>query len=85
MVKEAVPDAVYAAWNLGRWHDMKEYAPNLDTKLHLYEKNFYSAVYLIKIENYQSAFQKIDNARDFLNQRITSLLGESYNRAYTVI
>ena len=85
VVKEAAPDAAYAAWNLGNWSEMKTYARNLDSKLHSYEKNFYSAVYLIKFEDYTNAITKIDAAREILNAKITSLLGESYNRAYAVI
>ena len=77
--------AVYAAWNLGNWNDMKTYARGLDNKMHGYEKNFYSAVYLIKVEDYPNAVQKIDNAREILNTKITSLLGESYHRAYATI
>ena len=77
--------AVYAAWNLGNWNDMKTYARNLDPKMHNYEKNFYSAVYLIKVEDYPHAVEKIDNARAILNNKITSLLGESYDRAYASI
>ena len=85
VVKEHAPMAVYAAWNLGNWNDMKTYARNLDPKMHSYEKNFYSAVYLIKVEDYPNAVQKIDNAREILNTKITSLLGESYHRAYASI
>lgn len=81
----AAPDAVYAAWNLNNWSDLKTYARNLDTKIHSYEKNFYSAVYLIKIEDYHNAVDKIDKARETLNSKITSLLSESYNRAYATI
>lgn len=85
VVKEHAPMAVYAAWNLGNWNDMKTYARNLDPKMHNYEKNFYSAVYLIKVEDYPHAVEKIDNARAILNNKITSLLGESYDRAYASI
>ena len=85
VVKEHAPMAVYAAWNLGNWNDMKTYARSLDPKMHGYEKNFYSAVYLIKVVDYQSAVVKIDNAREILNTKITSLLNESYNRAYASI
>ena len=79
------PDAAYAAWNLGNWSEMKTYARNLDSKLHSYERNFYSAVYLIKFGDYPNALEKIDSAREILNTKITSLLGESYNRAYALI
>ena len=85
VVKEHAPMAVYAAWNLNNWSDMKTYARNLDPKMHSYEKNFYSAVYLIKVEDYPNAVAKIDNAREILNTKITSLLGESYHRAYATI
>ena len=85
VVKEAAPDAAYAAWNLGNWNEMKTYARNLDSKLHNYEKNFYSAVYMIKFEDYTNAQLKVDAAREILNTKITSLLGESYNRAYALI
>ena len=85
VVRDAAPDAAYAAWNLGNWSNMKTYAKNLDGKLHSYEKNFYSAVYLIKYEHYGDAIKRIEDARDILNTKITSLLGESYNRAYEII
>ena len=64
---------------------MQEYTPNLDSKIHAYEKNFYTAVYKIENQDYDSAFKKIDMARDIINSKITSLLGESYNRAYSNI
>lgn len=86
-IKEVAPVAAYAAWNLSNWDKFKKYTKQLDK--HPYEKYFFNAVLEIKFPsksgNYESALKYIDQARQHLDTKITSLLGESYNRAYKQI
>jgi hypothetical protein len=81
-----MPDAAYAAWNLQNWETFKKYTRQLDDQK--YEKFFYLAVLEIKFPTkqvYDTALKHIDSAREILDAKITSLLGESYNRAYKMI
>jgi len=56
-------------------------------KIHLnsFEKNFYQAILDIKNNKYDHAKIHIERAREILDPKITSLLGESYPRAYSLI
>jgi FKBP12-rapamycin complex-associated protein len=47
-----------------------------------YERCFFSAVLEIQQKQFNEAMKHIDRAREVLSTKITSLLGESYNRAY---
>ncbi len=86
-IKEVASVATYAAWNLQDWDRFKRFTKQLDK--HPYEKYFFNAVLEIKFPskpgNYEAALKYIDNARTHLDTKITSLLGESYNRAYKQI
>jgi FKBP12-rapamycin complex-associated protein len=57
----------------------------LDVQKHPYERNFYQAILYIKNNKYSDAQKHVDKAREVLDPKITSLLGESYNRAYMLI
>jgi FKBP12-rapamycin complex-associated protein len=57
----------------------------LDLNKNSYERNFYQAILDIKNSRYSDAQKHIDKAREVLDPKITSLLGESYNRAYLLI
>ena len=65
----------------------KKYTKQLEK--HPYEKDFYLAVQEIKFPtkpgNYEQAFKHITQARQHLDSKLTSLLGESYNRAYKLV
>ena len=50
-----------------------------------FDKSFYSAIAEIKSRRFSSAQAHIEKARQLLDPRITSLLGESYSRAYSLI
>lgn len=69
------------------WDKFKKYTKQLDK--YPYEKDFYMAVQEIKFPtkpgNYELAFKHISQARQHLDPKLISLLGESYNRAYRQI
>ena len=51
----------------------------------LFEKSFYQAILEIRNKRYLDAYRHIEKAREILDPKITSLLGESYGRAYKLI
>lgn len=50
-----------------------------------FDKSFYSAIMEINNRRFSQAHQHIEKARQLLDPQITSLLGESYSRAYSLI
>jgi len=85
LVKSVSPDVAYAAWNLSNWDSFKLYVRHMDEEAHPYERSFYNAVLEIKQKQYSKAIQYIDKSREYLDDKISSLLSESYNRAYFAI
>jgi FKBP12-rapamycin complex-associated protein len=77
--------ACYSAWNLHNWDNFEEYLNFVDEDEHNYEKNFYKAILNIKKNNYSEAQNFIDRAREIIDPKLTSLIGESYNRAYSLV
>ena len=80
-------EGLESSWNLGEWTDFKEYMrvikksntpPN-------FTKNFYQAIWEIHQKRFANAYAYIEKAREILDPQITSLLGESYSRAYSLI
>jgi hypothetical protein len=53
--------------------------------LHPYDRYFYQAVLDIKNGKDKNARENIDKARENLDARVTTLISESYNRAYSLI
>jgi FKBP12-rapamycin complex-associated protein len=84
-IKNIAPFAVQASWNLGKWDHYTKYLKVLNSQDHAYEKNFYQAILDIKNKRYDDADKHIEKARDILDPKLTSLLGESYDRAYSCI
>lgn len=70
---------------MGDWDNFQKYVKRLDILKNPYERNFYQAILDIKSNKYSEAQKHIDKAREVLDPKITSLLGESYNRAYLLI
>ena len=75
--------AAAAAWNLGRWDDLEEYNKGIEKGS--YENLFYESVSCIHKSAFPEALTLIDQAREVLDGKITSLLNESYSRAYSLI
>lgn len=80
-------DGLESSWNLGEWTDFSKYIKVLKKSNipNSFEKSFYQAILEIKKRNYLDAYHHIERAREILDPKITSLLGESYSRAYSLI
>ncbi|XP_054269929.1 serine/threonine-protein kinase mTOR-like [Macrosteles quadrilineatus] len=72
--------AAAASWGLSQWDSMDQYVSCIprDTT----DGAFYRAVLAVHREQYATAQQLIDSARDLLDTELTAMAGESYQRAY---
>ncbi|KAG8529931.1 uncharacterized protein KY384_005412 [Bacidia gigantensis] len=77
------PLAAAAAWGLGQWELMDNYLDGMKSQAP--DKSFFSAILQIQRENYTQAATHIERAREGLDTELSALLGESYNRAYSVL
>ena len=73
-----------AALNLGDWDKLKSYISNIKyvEESDIYEENFFKAIISINEHKYDIAKKYIDIARESIDEKIKSLLNESYERAY---
>ena len=73
-----------AALNLGDWDKLKSYMSQIKNieEGDVYEENFFKAIISIKESEYEKAQKYIDIARESADEKIKSLLNESYERAY---
>ncbi|UJR07918.1 hypothetical protein I4U23_012201 [Adineta vaga] len=77
------PIATRAAWSVGNLTDMEKYSLHIsDTK---FEGIYYRAINAIRNDNYRQAYDSIDLARELLDEELTTLTNESYNRAYSAM
>lgn len=95
LVQEKWPDAsndmrkamsTYAAagaWSLGQWNLMEDYIPTIKSESP--DRSFYQAILALHKNKYDEAIRHIDKTRDLLDTELTALVGESYNRAYSVV
>lgn len=76
----AGPLAAVAAWGLQDWEAMQEYVKCIpdDTQ----DGTFYRAILAIHYDDFELAQKLIDDTRDLLDTELTSMAGESYERAY---
>nr|XP_027196731.1 serine/threonine-protein kinase mTOR-like [Dermatophagoides pteronyssinus] len=72
--------AVTATWSLNQWDEMIEYARYIPTDS--FESAFYEAVIRVHQEDFQQAQYFIDKSRELIDTDLTSMAGESYQRAY---
>jgi len=77
------PLAAAAAWGLGQWELMDNYLDGM--KAHSPDKSFFGAILSLHRNHFEQASMHIERARDGLDTELSALLGESYNRAYSVI
>ncbi|OQV15683.1 Target of rapamycin [Hypsibius exemplaris] len=69
-----------AAWGLNRWETMEEYVCHIPRDS--LDGAFYRAVLALHQDQFPYAQSLIDKARDLLDSDLTSMVGESYSRAY---
>eukprot|EP00731_Ephydatia_muelleri_P014310 Em0008g30a len=72
-----------AAWGLGEWDRMKQYVSSIPKGT--MDCSFYHALLNIHGKEFNKAQECINDARDILYTELTALVGESYNRAYSVM
>jgi len=84
---EIAQEGLESSWNLGEWDDFSKYIKVLrrSNSPNSFNKSFYQAILDIKRGKYLDANKHIERARQILDPQITSLLGESYSRAYSLI
>ncbi|KAL9903155.1 serine/threonine-protein kinase Tor [Glossina fuscipes fuscipes] len=77
---KAGPLAAVAAWGLQDWESMQEYVKCIPEDSQ--DGSFYRAVLAVHYEDFETAQRLIDGTRDLLDTELTSMAGESYERAY---
>jgi FKBP12-rapamycin complex-associated protein len=81
--KEVASYAAAAAWNLGKWDELKKYSQEMDVQN--FEHNFYMAILSIHDNSLQDSRRILDKAWDIVDTKLPGLLRESYIRAYPVV
>ncbi|KAI9673478.1 MAG: phosphatidylinositol kinase- protein kinase tor1 [Caeruleum heppii] len=77
------PLGAAAAWGLGKWELMDGYLSVM--KQQSPDRSFFGAILSLHRENFEEAAAHIEKAREGLDTELSALLGESYNRAYSVV
>ncbi|KAI9837156.1 MAG: phosphatidylinositol kinase- protein kinase tor1 [Sclerophora amabilis] len=72
-----------AAWGLGQWELMDTYLSVM--KANSPDRSFFGAIVALHMNNFEEAAMHIEKARHGLDTELSALLGESYNRAYSVV
>ncbi|KAF2398484.1 hypothetical protein EJ06DRAFT_583742 [Trichodelitschia bisporula] len=83
MRKVIAPLAAAAAWGLGQWELMDNYLGVMKSSSP--DRSFFGAILSIHRNQFEDAHIHIDKARGLLEQELSALLGESYDRAYLQI
>jgi FKBP12-rapamycin complex-associated protein len=81
--RHIAPLAAAAAWGLGQWSLMDEYIGVM--KEHSPDRSFFGAILALHRNHFEEAAKHIEKAREGLDTELSALVGESYNRAYSVI
>jgi len=69
-----------AAWNLGKWEDFELYSDHI--KRDTSEYPFYKAILALHKDDFSTAQNLINSARDKIDSHLTMMAGESQDRAY---
>lgn len=72
-----------AAWGLGHWKDMERYVGKIPKNT--YDGYFYQSVVGLHYDDFELARKMIEEARLLLITELSTLVGESYSRAYGVM
>ncbi len=75
--------AAAAAWGRGDWDRMDEYIGVM--KESSPDRAFFGAILSIQRNHFEDANKYILRAREGVNSELTATIGESYNRAYSVV
>ncbi|KAG9294210.1 hypothetical protein G9A89_021569 [Geosiphon pyriformis] len=83
MRKQIAGLAASGAWALGQWGLMEDYISTM--KQDSADRTFFQAILALHKNQYSDAVRHIDKTRDLLDTELTAMVGESYNRAYSVV
>ncbi|KAK4703758.1 serine/threonine-protein kinase mTOR, partial [Phenoliferia sp. Uapishka_3] len=81
--RKIAPLAAAAAWGLAQWESMDLYISVL--KHDSPDRAWFRAILSIHRGQFHKAQSHINKARDLLDTELTTLVGESYNRAYDAV
>ncbi|KAH3759091.1 protein kinase [Pelomyxa schiedti] len=81
--KEMAPLAAASSLNLAFWNKMNEYVETMGTDS--VSGSFYCAILEIHNNHFDIAQDYITRTRTLLDTKLTALLGESYDRAYSTV
>ncbi|KAI5480415.1 FKBP12-rapamycin complex-associated protein [Pseudohyphozyma bogoriensis] len=83
MKRKIAPLAAASAWGLAQWESMETYISVL--KHDSPDRAWFRSILSIHRGQFHKAQSHITKARDLLDTELTTLLGESYNRAYDAV
>ncbi|CAG8464548.1 8437_t:CDS:10, partial [Paraglomus occultum] len=83
MRKQVAGLAAAGAWALGQWNMMEDYILNMRQESP--DRTFFQAILALHKNQFSESRKYIDKTRDLLDTELTALVGESYNRAYSVV
>ena len=75
--------ALRACWALGNWAEMPTYIAALPEKS--FKQNYYKAACALHEKDTYNAVRLIQDCRDLVDNELTTLVKESYNRAYQTL
>ena len=81
--RKIAPLAAAAAWGLAQWEAMDDYIAVL--KHDSPDRAWFKSILCIHRNQFGKAQSHVNKARDLLDTELTTLIGESYNRAYTQV
>ena len=77
------PLAAAAAWGLAQWELMDNYIAVMKTDS--IDHAFFRSILCLHRNQFSQAEHYVDKTRELLDTELTALVGESYNRAYSVV
>ncbi|GJN89148.1 hypothetical protein Rhopal_002122-T1 [Rhodotorula paludigena] len=83
MRRKIAPLAAAASWGLAQWESMDHYISVL--KHDSADRAWFRSILSIHRGQFHKAQSHINKARDLLDTELTTLVGESYNRAYDAV
>lgn len=81
--RKIAPLAAAAAWGLRQWELVEKYMSAIEPDTP--DRSFFGAILAIQRNQFEDAQLHIEGARDGLDTELSTVLGESYSRAYNVV
>ncbi|KAL9089004.1 MAG: hypothetical protein Q9159_002807 [Coniocarpon cinnabarinum] len=81
--KQIAPLAAAAAWGLHQWELVDKYMSAM--RIESPDRSFFGAILSIHRDQFEAAQKFVKQARDALDAELSTVIGESYSRAYNVV